>query len=581
MAGIKLTAFTGEQPRVLARLLPDTAAQSAIDSRLDDGGLTPMQASVLEAAADGSTYKTIYLYGSTWLKWTDVVYPVPGPVAGDRLYYTGDGAPKMRVASDIYDLAVPRPVDDLTATLGGSGSGDVVTRLYCWTWVTDYGEESEPAPVSNEVDWQPGNTVTLSGFPSTPTDREITKQRIYRSQTGTSGTFFYLIAERAASASNYVDSVPVDGFQEPLPSATWTAPPDDLEGLISLPNGMMAAFVGRDLYFCEPWRPHAWPEKYVQTMDYPIVALGAIGSSVVVMTTGQPYLVIGSDPSTMQPTKLEANFPCINARGVVDLGFAIAYPSNEGLIAVRADGSIGIASNNIFSRKAWLALNPDTIVGAQIGGRYAMFYEIVGEDGFPTGGCLFLDIGQTPYLIRSSERATSVFYQLETGALFFLRKGENNIYRLDSPDGVRLKQYWKSKPYVLPAPLNFSAILIDADFKLDGSEKAANAAKLAEIEAANSVILASGEIHGELNGRALNEYDVNGDALTLLPELGITLDVGVYADGQLVAKIDKTGKAVRLPSGFKARTWEIDVFGDVQIQNIAMATSITELTQMQ
>lgn len=581
MAGIKLTAFTGEQPRVLARLLPDTAAQSAIDSRLDDGGLTPMQASVLEAAAGGSDFKTIYLYGSTWLKWTDVVYAVPGPVAGDRLYYTGDGKPKMRVASDIYDLAVPRPVDDLTATIGGSGSGDVVTRLYCWTWVTDYGEESEPAPVSNEVNWQPGNTVTLSGFPSTPAGREITKQRIYRSQTGTSGTFFYLIAERAASASNYVDSIPVDGFQEPLPSTTWTAPPDGLAGLISLPNGMMAAFVGRDLYFSEPWRPHAWPEKYVQTMDYPIVALGAIGSSVVVMTTGQPYLVIGSDPSTMQPTKLEANFPCINARGVVDLGFAIAYPSNEGLIAVKADGSIGIASNNIFSRKAWLALNPDTIVGAQIGGRYAMFYEIVGEDGFPTGGCLFLDIGATPYLIRSSERATSVFYQLETGALFFLRKGENNIYRLDSPDGVRLKQYWKSKPYVLPAPLNFSAILIDADFKLDGSEKAANAAKLAEIEAANSLILASGEIHGELNGRALNEYDLNGDALTLLPELGITLDVGVYADGKLVAKIDKTGKAVRLPAGFKARTWEIDVFGDVQIQNIAMATSMDELKQMQ
>lgn len=577
MAVVKLTAFTGEQPRVVSRLLPDTAAQSAIDSRLDDGGLTPMQASMLEAAIGGSNYKTIYRYGDTWLRWAGVVHAAPGPVADDRLYYTGDGKPKMRVGSQIYDLAIPRPANAPTAAVSGSGSGDVITRLYCWTWVTDFGEESEPSPVSNEVDWQPGQTVTLAGLPAAPAGRAITKQRIYRSQTGQSGTFFYFIAERNESAANFVDSIPVDGFQEPLPSTHWAAPPDALSGLTALPNGMMAAFVGRDLYFCEPWRPHAWPEKYVLTMDSPIVALGAIGSSVVVMTTGNPYFVSGAEPGSMLPAKMEANFPCINARAVVDLGFAIAYPSNEGLVAVRADGAIGLVSGNLFGRNAWLALNPKTAIAGQIGGRYALFYEAVDDDGTNIGGCLFLDIGQTPYLIRSSERATAVFYQIESGALYFLRKGENNVYRLDAPDGARLKQYWRSKPFVLPAPTNFSAILVDADYQLTGSEKAANAARLAEIEAENTAIIASGQVLGELNAAAINSFAVNSDRLTLLPELGGTMDIGVYGDGKLVIKINKTGKVVRLPKGFKARTWEIDVYADVQVQHIAMATTVDEL----
>ncbi|WP_246670734.1 hypothetical protein [Aminobacter sp. MDW-2] len=536
-----------------------------------------MRTSTLEAAIGGSTFKTIYKHLGAWLKWNTEVHAAPGPVATDRLYYTGDGKPKMRVGGAVYDLAVPRPAVALTATLGGAGAGDVVTRSYVYTWVTSFGEESEPCPASNEIAWKPGNTVTLSAFAATPGGRSITHQRIYRTQTGQSGTWFYLIAERAASAADFADTIPVDGFQEPLPSAFWNAPPDDLKGLISLPNGMMAAFAGSDLYFCEPWRPHAWPEKYSLGMSSPIVALGAIGTSVVVMTTGNPHLVSGSHPSTMQAAKMEANLPCINSRGVADLGFAIAYPSNEGLVAAKADGSIGIVSANLFDRDDWLALKPSTIIAGQIGGRYVAFYENVNDAGDLVGGALFLDIGPTPFLIRSSERAQAVAYEIETGALYFLRKSENNVYRLDAPNGVRQKQYWRSKPFVLTAPINFGAIQVDADMELSGHEKAINAAALAEIEAANAAILATGEAMGEVNDTPLNAFALNGDLLTLLPEFGGNLNIGIYADGKLVAQIDRTNKPIRLPSGFKARKWEIDVYGDVQIEQIIVATTMDEL----
>src|SRR5690606_18334280 len=107
------------------------------------------------------------------------------------------------------------------------------------------------------------------------------------------------------------------------PSRHWTAPPDALSGLTAMPNGMMAAFVGKDLYFCEPFRPHAWPEIYVLTTDFPIVALGALGTTLWVLTEGYPYRVSGTTPGSMVMDKVEANLPCVNARAVVDLGHAI------------------------------------------------------------------------------------------------------------------------------------------------------------------------------------------------------------------------------------------------------------------
>ena len=277
MAALRFAQFSGEIPRLLSRLLPDTGAQQAENVRLDDGGLTPVRKMRQEHVFTGIPgIQTIYKFGSDWLAWDKVVNAVPGPVATDRLYYTGDGVPKMRVGSTIYSLAVPYPTAALTASMTGTGTGDVITRLYVYTWVTAFGEESEPNPISADVLWQAGKTVTLAGFQSTPTGRNITKQRIYRSQSSSqSGTDLFLIEERAASTSNYVDTHAVDDFAEVLPSRDWNAPPDDLTGLIAMPNGMMAGFSGKQLCFCEPYMPHAWPEKYRLTAAFPIVTLGA------------------------------------------------------------------------------------------------------------------------------------------------------------------------------------------------------------------------------------------------------------------------------------------------------------------
>lgn len=581
MAIIKLIGFTGEIPRTQARLLPDQASQRAFNTRLTSGDLQPIRKSRFQYAFAGMPpqgYSTIYKHGDDWFGWVGIVNAAPGPVASDRLYYTGDGAPKMWVAGTEYDLAVPAPTAALSAVVSGtpSGAGLSETRLYVYTFVTDFDEESEPCPISNEVVWEDGQIVTLSGFQAAPAGRNITKQRIYRSQSSTSGTTLYFIAERGASTGNFVDNLPATAINEPLPSLDWNAPPDELEGLIAMPNGMMAAFVGKDLYFCEPYHPHAWPEKYVLTMDYPIVGLGAFGTTIVVATTGNPYLVTGTAPENMQQEKMELNLPCINASGIADLGYAVAYPSNDGLVTVSSAGPV-IATSNLFTREAWQRINPATIRAGQNDGRYLAAYRYTDAKNTEYSGSIILDLaGRENTLSRTAIYPSAFFYDITESKLFYL--DGSSVYEWDAIGEANEIQSWRSKPYILPKPANMGAILVEADIGLTDDEIAAIEAEAAAIMAENEVLFdAPGTLGGEVNAAAVNVFEVNGDILKPVPTVSQTCTVNVYADGELVASVSKLNNMARLPSGFLAQQWEVEVTGDMLVKQVTLAGTGAEL----
>lgn len=580
MPVIKLAAFTGEQPRIVSRVLPPAGAVRAVNARLDDGALTPFYKPALVTALEGGPYETIYRAGEDWLAFAATVDLARGPVAQERLYYTGDGAPKMRIGEDVYPLAVPRPAAAPTATPDGSGAGDVQTRAYVYTFVTAFGEESEPSPASEPVDWQPGQTVELTDIEDAPEDpdRNITKQRFYRSQTGSLGTDFYFIAERDVSDDGFTDDIAPDAFAEPLPSRHWNAPPDTLTGLIALPNGMFAAFDGRRLYFSEPYRPHAWPEIYVLTTDVPIVALAAADVSIWVLTEGSPYRVVGTSPDAMVMAKVEANLPCINARGVVDLGHAVAWPSHEGLAVARRDGAVGLATGNLFSPRAWRALNPQTMRASQISGRWIGSYSGLDTENRPIAGSLIVDLADQSFLIRSDIQARAWFYDAASGFLFFLDLDGARVHQFDAVAGGPDTLYWRSKEFVLPRPDTFGCILVESGRGFTADEIAARAAEIAAIAAANAAAIADGPVGGDLAGAPLGAVTVAGDLLTPLPApVGSIASVGVYADGELVASVTATNRVARLPAGFLGRIWEVDVFSEIPIDQITLARRADEL----
>lgn len=574
---ITLSGFQGESPRTIPRLLQNNMAQEAFNTKLDNGSINPIHRARFVERLD-AVAQTIYLHNGEWISWNAVVDAAPGPVADDRLYYTGDGAPKMLYQGQVYNLAIPMPEGKPVATVSGTLDPDLLSSIiYAYTWVTDLGEESEPSPLSDSVEWSPGLIVTVRGFSAPPSDRRVTLMRIYRSQTSTTGaTELYFIAERAAGVGDFID----DNLDivEPIPSTDWNSPPDDLQGLTPLPNGMMAGFVGKKLYFCEPYYPHAWPEKYILTTDYEIVALGAFGSSVAIMTTGTPYVASGTAPENMVMEKLELNLPCVNARGVVDLGYSVAYPSHLGLVSISSNGA-NVVTSGILTRDQWQQMNPYSFIAGQYAGRWMSSYAYTDEVGEGKRGIIIIDLtGDQPFIIRNNDYAMSMHYDIQSGSLYLL-KGVTDIYEWDAIGEPFGEQLWKSKKFVIQSECCFGVILIEGDDTMTAAQKKSLADKAKAIMTANRAIMDTHRSGGEIGGAAIGIVPFAGSLLDEVEFDPMSLAVSVYADGILRWTTSKLNQPVRLPGGYLARTWEIEVRGNIQISQIQIATSASELAE--
>ena len=559
---ITLSKFIGEIPTITPRLLPDGAAQLAKNCKLVDGAIVPLRYSGdYRVLANGNSF--FYKHGSTWFEYYKVVDVVNAPIAKNRLYITGDGVPKIVTdASIIYSLAVKAPPTPLTAV--ASGTLDVATQatvVYSYTYLTSYDEESEPAPLSNEVVRSPGMEVTLTGFVAPPSDRNYNRIRIYRSQTSFSGTTdLYYIAEVAlpVPSPSYVDLPEDSPIQEAIGTLSYNPPPDDLQGIIALPNGMLAGFTGNKLYFSEPYIPHAWPEKYVLTTNYDIVGLGAFGRSIAIMTNGNPYIATGITPDAMAMELIEVNYPCVNKRGIVDLGYAVAYPSSDGLILVSSGGA-KLVTRELFTRDQWQQLNPQTMIACQYDGRYVACYSYVDSAGATQSGTIIIDLsGEQAFLSRTDFYTNYMFYEPGAGKLYVL--DVQKAKQWDAPNMPYMQMEWRSKKIVLDGPINMGASMVDVD---DVSSAANQPLPTITVDEATFV------------SESFSATVVSGSVFTASADPAF--QAVVYADGATVRTFSDINKVSRLPGGFLARTWEIAVKGRQPVTSIYLAWSPSEL----
>jgi len=144
-----------------------------------------------------------------WLEAASDVDWVRYPVANDaygRLIFADPAGTELRVTDAslvgvggypaIYrNLDVPPPTQGFLATLNGTADDEdevPETRYYVSTFVNSWGAEGPPSPPSNQVEWRTGQTVTLSALPAVPSGNyEITHRRVYRLNTGSTGTTTY------------------------------------------------------------------------------------------------------------------------------------------------------------------------------------------------------------------------------------------------------------------------------------------------------------------------------------------------------------------------------------------------------
>ena len=669
MAAIKLTSFSGIAPRIQNRQLPENMGQLADNCRLTSGALESWAQPLAVAGNDLASGDVLTIFKMTngvtdyWLSWTRDVNCAPSLIAGDdtqRIYYTGDGEPRISnlamaisggtvMPAGFFVLGVPAPLVAPTVTPSG-GTGATVSRAYCETFVTSWGEESAPSPASSvttgKIDdtWAltalnaaPINTSTISGAAHSAgvvtvttsstkymrvgeeitiasivgmTDlngkRVITEvtdtthfkvalttaqtytsggswtrvaahntsgmtRRIYRSLNGA----YKFVAEIAIGTTTYNDTVTDANLGETIPSADWDMPPTDLVGLTSHPGGFYIGVSGNEICMSEPWRPHAWPIAYRQTVKFMPSGVGVYGSSIVVCTAGTPYILNGSHPDSLSMEQTEIIEPCVSKRSIVDVGAGIMYASPNGYVFIGPGGS-NVTTRELLTRRDWQEFSPETIHCAYHDGMVIGLSAVANAAKYSG----FVFDSKSGAFSPLSVLATATYLDPEDGSLYLVSGGVLKKWGADQSSNTTFD--WKSKAFSLPKPVNLGYAQVDADYAYMVADQAAQlAAQLAADIAWNTALIASGKTGGELGESILGEYTLSGSNMRS-PEITDYatrfLRFQLYADG--VLKYTETvinRKPFAMPAGYKSALYEVRISGNVPVFGASIAETAAGL----
>jgi hypothetical protein len=415
--------FKGMMPRQSSRLLPDGYAEDCTNARLKSGDLTAWKKPFSHSTLTPSNLQTIYKMqtAEVFLRWQDDVNVVRVPTPQDTLetvVFTGarddpsgsatPAKPKITTyaiatnatthagqttgnyPNNWYSLGVPAPPTSLTATPAGAASGDPSVTNYVYTWINLFGHESAPAPVSGDITFTPGDTVNLTSIDD-PSAGEILEyglatplysltaatKRLYRAATGPSGeTNYFFLADVPYGTTIYTDTKTDAQLGEALETEGWILPPTDGHSVVAMPNGITVMASKNQVCFSVQGHPHAYPEEYKLTTDFYIVGLGVIDTTVVILTQANPYIALGTDPTSFSMAKIELPYGCVSKRSIAHLkGFGIIYASSNGLAAINGTG-VNLLSDPYFTREQWQALFPATIYGFTHDDRYFFFFDV-------------------------------------------------------------------------------------------------------------------------------------------------------------------------------------------------------------
>lgn len=184
---ITMDKFNGLSPVLHPRELPPTAAQRALEVELEDGTLTPLHN---HGAAVGNLTqpndRSMFRYRGSWLSWAGDVCVEHCPVGEDiydRIYYTGDGSPKLRAhitgVDHVRALGIPapqdlpnpldplKPINPLAASTVGKSSVSWTRQWHAFYEGVDGTRSSESdIPALDVTEVTPGTKYVISPKPA-------------------------------------------------------------------------------------------------------------------------------------------------------------------------------------------------------------------------------------------------------------------------------------------------------------------------------------------------------------------------------------------------------------------------------
>lgn len=594
-------AFSGMVPKLDNRLLPQNASAQATNTYFYNGKLEGMvEPTFLKALSDSSAVYTYripnsatdmaHALDSTWLEFEDVNTNVlkPAFIADQfsRYYWAQPSAQPMynslaRIQAGNTSpnnpllLGVPRPGVAPGVTPSGGTSIDE-TRAYVYTWVTTFGEEGQPSPPALATAFEDSTWALTFTAPATAdtdgTHRLIATTNIYRTITGTDGTTtFFFVDSVPVATLTYSDTLTDDvvAANNELLSTNWSGPPTDLQGWVTMPNGMIAGWdTSANIWFCEPYRPHAWPDIYTVAVDYPIVGMGVSAQTLVIATEVQPYWGYGINPSSFSLSKMDGVEPCLSRGSVMSSPEGVYYASPNGLILAQAGVVVNI-SRKYMLKDNWLNLAKiPTMRAARLGTGYYGWG--TGEEGIfqstafePTAfeqedlsggkqGLLIDPIDNSVLVSQLSniDPALNTFNDPWTGEVFIIRDAGVYWLNIANPDPTRESYLWRSKLFQAPNKRNMSALKIYFDVS-------------------DTLPILSTTPITNLNNLLTLQAD----------QWGI---VRLYADGEYVwaRELRTSGEMMRLPSGFKADFYQLEIEARVTISNLQVGESAKDLAKV-
>lgn len=547
MPSIRIQNMGGIAPRVSPRLLPLSAAQIAESTNLWSGEVRAFRTGkALPDPMPIAPIKTIFHIAGAWLAWKEDVDVVIGFTPNDvlgRVYYTGDGDPKViqqviaaseaPTPSSAFRLGITPPSHAPVITTTAPGS-PAEFRTYVFTWVTAFNEESVPSPPSDLINVQDGVIATVDFSASLP-PTNVSRVRIYRSNGGP----YIFVKEVPQFVGTWDDAATNDEIEanEQLVSQYYYPPEPDMIGLIGTANGFLAGFYDNKVAFSEPYQPHAWPPQYVKIFDYPIVALGTYGSTVVVFTTGYTYLVDGMDPRNLSVSRVPDAYPCVSKRSVASGDRGVYYACDSGLALV-SGGGVQIVTKDILDADDWAFWKPNTMHGTVFDGFYYGFFRgsVQTSDPNENGMGFVFDVNdratgsyEKALLTTIPFYATAVFASPDV-RLHYTRSNltVTTLYEWDRGEGYE-PYLWRSKEFVFPYGVSFGAAKVVT--RCDDDRGAV--VRLLD-GACNAVVF-------ERNVTSTNPF--------------------------------------RLPAMRPRLNWAIEVSGTADVQEIHFATSVSDLTE--
>lgn len=345
-----------------------------------------------------------------------------------------------------------------TATLNTAiKESDKETRAYVYVYRNTYDEAGPPsAPAKVTTTPTAGVTVTVTKD-SAAGYAPIKMVDIYRTPTGsTIAEFFYVGSVDVLAGSgtfNFTDSVKAEQLNEALASTNYYPPPTGLVGLMSLPNGILCAWKGNELWFSEAYKPWAWPPQYVKPLPATIVGGIVHGSGAVVTTVKHPHIVSGVSPDSMTTAKLNVDQAGVSKWSIAVVDGAVLYASNDGLVTITGGTASLMQSQKFFTREVWRQRYGSGLAGMRFSvwdGRLVVFH---------TSGSF------TPFMIRTDEAdGTMTDLPNLTAACAFISQLSDQFYFAQGTGlyqfngGNDLDAVWQSREAVLTKPVNYGIL---------------------------------------------------------------------------------------------------------------------------